>query len=343
MKFKINRDHFAAGLAKVQNIVSTRSATPILNNVLLNAQKDTLSLATTNLDLSMECSVKAEVADSGSITLPVRKLATIIKSLPNIEVEIESTDNYQVKISSGGSRFKIMGMDSSSFPQLPSISDSAQYSIDQTALLTMIKSVSYAQSTDANRHILNGIYFKFENKQLTLVATDGRRLGLISKDIENTDSSERAFILPAKSASELERVLGMGDSLSILFNENQVRFSVQVGDAGEQDGFVSQILLNTKLVEGNYPNFNQVIPKETVHRVKVDRELLLESLSRAALVASEKNHSIRLKLGKNNLHINGSSPELGESHESLAIEFDAPDVELAFNPQYLMDPLPRHP
>ena len=207
----------------------------------------------------------------------------------------------------------------------------------------MLRSVSYAQSTDENRFILNGIYFNFAAGKLSLVATDGRRLGVISQEFPADTPVEGTLNLPAKTASELERLLGVGENVKIAFSERQVAFQVELAEEQAENGLVGDIYLVSKIVEGSYPNYQQVIPAETVHRIKIDRELMLECLSRASLVTSEKNNSITLKFSKNLLEFHGSSPELGESHESMAIEYDNDSVQLAFNPQFLMDPLKAIP
>lgn len=339
MEFEINRDHFATGLQKVQNIVSSRTTIAILGNVLLRAEKDQIELTTTNLDLGIRCQIKAEVKETGAITLPVRKLTAIVKALPKLEVDVSTSPSHQVKIRSGGAFFKISGIEDKEFPRLPAFTDEPQFVLPQLELLKMIKSVSYAQSTDENRYVLNGIYFNFKEKKLTLVATDGRRLGMINQEFAIDEVASRNFILPAKTTAELERLLGIGETVSITHNEKQVGMEVNVGEAGKETGLTGTVKLVTKTVEGNYPNYRQVIPKETTERVKLDRELLLECLSRATIVASEKNNSVVLKLGKNTLEIHGSSPELGESHECMAIPYEGKDIELAFNPHFLMDPL----
>ena len=178
MKFKINQDHFSNGLQQVLNVVATRSTMPILSNVLIEAEEGHISLTTTNLDLGIRCRIKADVTDPGAITLPVRKLATIIRELPVNEVFLETSDSNQAKITSGGSLFKIMGIGADEFPPLPTFENRKVYELAQAEIVNMLKSVSYAQSTDENRYILNGVYFNFADEKLTLVATDGRRLGL---------------------------------------------------------------------------------------------------------------------------------------------------------------------
>ena len=311
---------------------------PILSNVLIEAEEGHISLTTTNLDLGIRCRIKAEVTDTGSITLPVRKLATIVKELPVNEVFLETSEKNQAKITSGGSLFKIMGISSEEFPPLPTFENRKVFELSQDEIVNMLKSVSYAQSTDENRYILNGVYFNFADEKLTLVATDGRRLGLTGLDLEVSEENAGSLILPAKTVAELERLMGKGEKVNIAFNDRQAAFEIGLDEAGDS-GLVDHLYLVSKIVEGNYPNYRQVIPKETEHRVKIERELMLECVHRAALVTSDKSNSVKIKVSKNLLEISGQSSEYGESHESMAIAYDGPEVQVAFNPQFLMEPL----
>lgn len=338
MKFKINQDHFSNGLQQVLNVVASRSTMPILSNVLIEAEEEHISLTTTNLDLGIRCRIKAEVSETGSITLPVRKLATIVKELPVNEVFLETNKSNQAKITSGGSLFKIMGIGSEEFPPLPTFENRKVFELAQDEIVNMLKSVSYAQSTDENRYILNGVYFNFADEKLTLVATDGRRLGLTGLELEVSEENAGSLILPAKTVAELERLMGKGEKVNIAFNDRQAAFEIGLDEAGDS-GLVDHLYLVSKIVEGNYPNYRQVIPKETEHRVKIERELMLECVHRAALVTSDKSNSIKIKISKNLLEISGQSTEYGESHESMAIAYDGPEVQVAFNPQFLMEPL----
>lgn len=338
MKFKINQDHFSNGLQQVLNVVATRSTMPILSNVLIEAEEGHISLTTTNLDLGIRCRIKAEVSEPGTLTLPVRKLATIIRELPVNEVFIETSESNQAKITSGGSHFKIMGLSAEEFPPLPTFENRKVFELSQNEIVNMLKSVSYAQSTDENRYILNGVYFNFADEKLTLVATDGRRLGLTALEIEISEENAGSLILPAKTVAELERLMGKGEKVKIAFNDRQAAFEIAIEETGDS-GLVDHLYLVSKIVEGNYPNYRQVIPKETEHRVKIERELMLECVHRAALVTSDKSNSVKIKVSKNLLEISGSSTEYGESHESMAIAYDGPEVQVAFNPQFLMEPL----
>ncbi|HEY0966192.1 MAG TPA: DNA polymerase III subunit beta [Opitutaceae bacterium] len=337
MKFKINRDHFTNGLAQVLNVVGSKATMPILSNVLIEADKDHITLTTTNLDLGIRCKIKAEVKEGGAVTLPVKRLATIVRELPNVDVTLDASPNHQVKLASGGSNFRIMGIGKEEFPPLPEFGDEKSFTLEQAELTAMLKSVSYAQSSDETRYILNGVYFNFRDGKLALVATDGRRLALVSKELDVPAASAGAIILPAKTVSELARMLDKGEKLKISFNDRRAAF--QINTDKDASGLIDSIYLYSKVVEGNYPNYQQVIPKETHQRIKLERELFLQCIHRAALVCSEKSNSVKLKLTSNLLEITAQSPDFGEAHESMAIGYSGPDLQVAFNPAFIMDPL----
>ncbi len=321
------------------NLVGSRQTMPILKNVLIEAENDEVSLTTTNLDLGIRCTIKAEVLEPGSITLPVRKLASIVKELPNLEIHMETAVNNVSKITSGGSNFRIMGIGKEEFPPLPTFDDQHVFNLEQSGLAKMLKNVSYAESTDENRYVLNGVFFSFEGGALKLAATDGRRLAVSSEKIEAPEDSVGSLILPAKTVSELERLLNHGGALKILFNDRQVAFELEIGEEGDALGLKNNIYLVSKIVEGKYPDYQQVIPKEADQRIKLERELMLECVNRAALVISDKQFQVKLKISENLLEISGESQEFGESHETMAIAYEGPEVQVAFNPRFLMEPL----
>lgn len=336
MKFRINRDHFSGGLQQVLNVVGSRATMPILSNVLIEALDGQISLTTTNLDLGIRCKIKADVTERGAITLPVRKLATIVKELPSLDVDVETDPGHQAKISSGSSRFRVMGIGADEFPALPVFADSHSFLLRQEDLKQMLSSVSYAMSSDETRFIMNGVFFNFENNQLTLAATDGRRLAVVSRELEVGEDNKGHLILPAKTVGEVERLLGQGETVRIAFNDRQVAFEIQTkAEAGTADS----IYLVSKVVEGNYPNYRQVIPKETDRHIKLNREAFANCVRRAALVTSDKSSSIKIHVSQDLMTVTGQSSEFGDSSVTLNVEYTGPEVSVAFNPGFLLDPL----
>jgi DNA polymerase-3 subunit beta len=324
-------------LSQVLNVVGSKATMPILSNVLIEAEKELLSLSTTNLDLGIRCKIKAEIKEGGAVTLPVKRLAGIVRELPNVDVTLESAPNHQVKLSSGGSTFRIMGIGREDFPPLPEFAEEKAFSLEQAELVAMLKSVAYAQSTDETRYILNGVFFNFRDAKLSLVATDGRRLALTAKEMAVPAESAGAIILPAKTVGELTRLLDKGEKVKISFSDRRAAF--QIATDKDTSGLVDHIYLYSKVVEGSYPNYQQVIPKETHQRIKLERELFLQCVHRAALVCSEKSNSVKIRLSSNLLELTAQSPDFGEAHESIAIGYSGPELQVAFNPAFLMDPL----
>ena len=191
---------------------------------------------------------------------------------------------------------------------------------------------SFAISTDESRYVLNGIYISLKDHKMTVVATDGRRLALVDEEVDIAEKSEGEFIIPAKAVNELNRLLQDKGEIVIKFGENQASFALK-----DEKGF--SVLVVTKLIEGNYPNYRQVIPSEVKERVPLAREEFLHALRRAEIMTSEKANSVKLAFGKNNLAITANSPEVGEARESLAVNYKGKEVAIAFNPKYLIDPL----
>jgi DNA polymerase-3 subunit beta len=196
----------------------------------------------------------------------------------------------------------------------------------------MIKKTSFAVSTDESRYVLNGIFISLKEGKMTLVATDGRRLALVDEEVDITEKSSGEFIVPAKAVNELNRLLQEKGDVELKYGENQASFALK-----DEKGL--SVLLITKLIEGNYPNYRQVIPGEAKERIALVREELLQALRRAEIMTSEKANSVRLNFGRNQLTITANSPEVGEARETIAINYKGKELAIAFNPRYLIDPL----
>jgi DNA polymerase-3 subunit beta len=338
MKFSIEKSTFTNGLQQVLGVSEQRAIIPILSNVLLECNGDGLGMTATNLDISIHCQVRATVDGGGKITLPAKKLAAIVRSLPGSTVAVE-LHGTSVRISSGSSNFQIMGLPADDFPNVAEPNSSHGTRIKQSEMLKMLKNVSFAQSTDDNRYILNSVYFCFESNRLTFAATDGRRLSLISKVMqgENGDG-ERSVIVPSKTVREIERLLGQGEDVCFSFDGRQIAFFVEVED-DNKEGLIGGVKIVSKTVEGNYPNFRQIIPKTTENRVKFDRQLVLESIQRVAIVANDQKNLVKLRFEDNVLEVSAESHEYGSAHEKIAIAYDGKPIEIAFNYVFICDPL----
>ncbi len=336
MNFKINRDHFVAGLQLVSSVVGSRKTMPILQNVLIEAKENSISLSTTNLDLGIKCSVMADVQEIGSVTLPVKELVRIVRELADMEVSVSSQGTPKATISTRGSIFNLVGMDSKEFPPLPELENSKSFNLEREELASMLKSVSYAQSVNEERYMLKGVFFQKEENMISLVATDGRRLAVTSKSEKSSTENIGEFILPSLTVTELERLPSVAQKLELNFTDRQVSLKLNVSsDKEETNGFRDSIYLVSKVVEGKYPNFKQVIPKDDFNQAVVERELMLECVNRAALVSDEK---VTLRIKPNEMEIYGQST-LGDASESMTIEYGGEDAVVSFNPKFLLDPL----
>ena len=327
MKFSVSKDKLLEGLSIVQNVVSTRTTLPILSNVLLQASEGEIRLTTTDLDVGVRGSVEAQVERSGATTLPARRLFSIVRELPAAEIYVDVDSKNLASIRSGPSYFKILGLPEEEFPPLPRFDDAKIFTIAQKDLKDGLKKTSYAISTDETRYVLNGTLFSFKDNKLTLVATDGRRLALVDLELEFPRSQEIDVIVPTKAVTELQRLVKDEGDVKVSIGENQIAFEI------------NQTLLVSKLIEGNYPNYRQVIPSEAKERVTLERETLLNAVRRVALLASEKSNSVKLSFSKGNIDIVATTPEVGEARESLAVMYKGREFSIAFNPEFLMAPL----
>jgi len=332
MNLTISKEQIINGLQAVQNVVSTRTTLPILSNVLLRADNDRLELTATDLDVTIACAVEAKVKKPGASTVPVKRLFGIVRELSNSEMDIEVDEKHACTVRSGPSFYKINGLSADEFPPMPKFKEDKKIVLPQETVKGMMKKTSFAISTDESRYVLNGIFLSLKDHKMTMVATDGRRLALVDEEVDIAESSHGEFIVPAKTVNELNRLLQDKGELELRYAENQASFTLK-----DEKG--SSILIVTKLIEGNYPNYRQVIPGETKERVSLVREEFLHALRRAEIMTSEKSNSVKLSFGKNKLEITANSPEVGEAKESLAVNYKGAEIAIAFNPKYMIDPL----
>jgi DNA polymerase-3 subunit beta len=332
MNLSITKEQISHGLQSVQNVVSTRTTLPILSNVLLRADGNRLEMTATDLDVTITCSVEATVKKPGATTMPVKKLFGIVRELANPEIELETDDKNVTSLRSGSSFFKIRGLGAEEFPPPPKFKEDKKVVLPQEKIKGMLRKTSFAISTDESRYVLNGIYMTLKEHKLTMVATDGRRLALVDEEVDVSEKSQGEFIVPAKAVNELNRLLQDKGEVDIRYTDNQAAFTLK-----DDKGF--SVLIVTKLIEGSYPNYRQVIPGETKERIALAREEFMHALRRAEIMTSDKQNSVKLNFTKNNLAITANSPDVGEARESLAINYKGKEMAIAFNPAYVIDPL----
>jgi DNA polymerase-3 subunit beta len=328
MKIKVPKSSLVAGLQKVSSVVGTRTTLPVLANVLLAAdKKNKLSLTTTNLDVSVKCSVDVETSKEGSSTLPARRFSSIIKELPDSDIDIEIDDKNVATIKCNSSVFKIIGISDEEFPEGEKVEGKYCYRLEQSVFKEMLRKTSYAVSNDETRQVLNGVYMSFNDNKIIMVATDGRRLALVEYELEFPKEACADIILPNKTVTELLHILSDEGDIEIITADNKVMFKCD------------DIVLISKLIDGKYPNYKQVIPAQCEERIAIERESLLNSLKRVSLIIEDKSAATKLTFGKNKLMILTTAQDIGEAKESIPIKYSGKEISVAFNPEYMMDPL----
>jgi DNA polymerase-3 subunit beta len=327
MKIQTKKENLLTAIQIVQNIVSPRNTLPILSNILIETRNNSLRLVATDLDVGISCEIPVDTQEEGSITLPAKKFSDIIKELPEGNVVIVVKKNNLVDIECEKCRFKLMGLPKDEFPKFPEFKDKETLQIEQTTLREMLNLTAFAVSHEETRYILNGILVEVKENNLKLVATDGRRLAVIERKIATTNKKELGVIIPIKAVNELNRNLKDEGRVVITLGTNQILFDI--------DG----VLIVSRLIEGTFPNYKQVIPEATEKKVKLNREVFLAAIRRANLLSTPDFQAIKLEVFKNKMVVSKSTPDVGESREELDIEYQGKELIMGFNPHYLIDVL----
>jgi DNA polymerase-3 subunit beta len=325
MDFQVAREPLLRALQLLQNIVEPRQTLPILANVLIEARDTGLRLAATDLEVGARVAVPGSVTRPGAITLAARKLVELVRELPPQPVAVSLLDNGGVELKCGSARFKLVGLPAEEYPPLDVDGHGGSLSVEAGLLRTMVGRTSYAMSQDESRPFLNGIYLTARKHELRLVATDGHRLALARSAVDS--DVEMAGIVPRKAVQELTRVLGGAERVELAVGES--KFFVRT------EGFE----LVSKLVEGQFPNYEQVIPKSSPLRLLVEREPLLAAIRRVAVVADDRTRPVRLTASAGQLRLSAQSQELGEAEETLPAEFAGDEMTIGFNARYVLDAL----
>ncbi|HXV28371.1 MAG TPA: DNA polymerase III subunit beta [bacterium] len=329
MEIKAQKSSLMKALSTVVNVTNTKANTlPILGNLLLETNgKESLCIVGTDLEVGISTQMPITVKTEGSITVPSKKLQDIIRELPEGEIEITVAKNNAVNIKAGKSYFKIMGLGKEDYPKLPELNKNHAIEMDQALLKESLSLTSFAISNDETRYVLNGVLCLLEGKTVKFVATDGRRLAFIQKDLPKPLETKLEMIIPIKAVQELLKILSWDGTVQIIPTQNQVIFSV--GDT----------YLVSRLIEGHFPNYQQVIPKDESTQTILDREEFLQAVRRASLLTSIDSPAVKLDFIKGKILISSRSPNLGEAKEELPAEVKGKEVSIGFNPHYLTDVL----
>ena len=331
MEFTISRDELQSALYLMQGVVERRTPIPILGNVLLTAEGEGILVAATDQQIGVRRRCSAKVKKKGATTANGRMLHDIVRELPDGDLSLRSLDNHWIEISSGKSRFKVVGIDPQEFPAMPKIAKEAEKQfvvVPPATLSEMISRTLFAVSVDETRVNLSGIYVdRTEANLLRLVATDGHRLAMVTRTVDGLTPAH-SVILPRKGIVELRRLLEGGDEPVAIATKPPVVHASR-----------GPVELSMRLVEGEFPDYKQVIPSNSTRHLTVQLEAFEAALRRVSLVSSEISHGIRLAAERGTLKISSVNPDRGEAEEEIDAEFDGDPVVVGFNARYLLDVL----
>lgn len=329
MKFQTDKNLLLKGVHIVQNIVSTKNILPILSNILLETKRDKLILTTVDIDtgIAIQSTIPVSTQEEGSITIPAKKFFEIIKELPTSTISINIKKNNMIIIDCEKCQFKLLGIPKDEFPKTPDFSKKEYITIKQDRLKHILNLTSFAMSEDETRYILNGVLFDIKEDKLKLVSTDGRRLAIVEEDMKIPKTLIKQLIVPKKTIQELSRILANEGDVKILLGENQLAFDLD------------DTLITTRLIEGEFPNYEQVIPKEEKQRLKVNKEKLISAIKRMSLYITPDSLCVRFDLFKDKLILSKNTQDLGEAKEELDISYNEKELTIGFNPLLILDAL----
>jgi len=334
--FEVDQEVLLKALQRVQSIVDRKNTIPILSHILLEAHDDKIIFSATDLEVGIRTFYPAHVSQSCRITIPAKSLYEIVKELPaGTLVKWKVFENFWVELTAGKSLFKLVGQDSDEFPQLPQVTSDKSFYLPKLDLIQMIDHTIFAVSNDQTRYDLSGVFFeqvKSNGKvHLRMVATDGHRLSMMDQEIKGLEkvNLEKGVILPRKGLSELKRVLSDSEKIGCCFIENNVVF-------WNED---KQSMLFMRLLDGEFPDYTPVIPKNNDRRVVVNRDQLLNSLKRISILTAEHSRSVKFTFEKDKLRLSSSNPKLGEAREDVEIDYGGDQLDIGFNAGYFMDVL----
>jgi len=326
MKLKMTRDNLQQGLAAVGASIPTRTTLPVLSNILVEADGDGVLMSGTDLDIAVSVRVPAEVDEPGALTVPAKKLQELARELPEHPVRI-GTKGDRFELVCGRATFRLNGMPKDEFPTFPDVDFAQSWKVGGRVLQELIHQTSFAVSNEESRPILNGVLWQLQDSVMRMVATNGHRLARMAVPAVGAGAPEADLIVPPKALAQVERLFGSDEEVEVARSENHLGF--------RRDG----TRVFTRLIEGPYPNYEQVIPKDNDKIAIASKELLVQALRRMAVVASDQTHRVRLAFNGSTLRFSVETPDLGEAHEELEVEFQGEPLDIGFNASYLLEVL----
>lgn len=336
MKLAIEKSELLKALGRLQAIVEKRNSMPILANVLLDAKKDgnseTLQFSATDLEVGIRALQPVEVEEPGSLTVGAKKFFEIVRELPDEKVQLESTANSYLDIRCGRSHFTLAGTAAEEYPALPEFSPERPTILPSEILSGMIERTMYAASVDETRYNLNGVYFEVQKDQskLRMVATDGHRLAMVDRELPGAiEGLKSGVIIPRKGLAELKRLLDEDDAAEV-----ELAFEGNNGMARKGD-----VTLVMRLIEGEFPNYQQVVPSEPGIQLILDSDRLAKALRRVVLLSSERSRAVKLEITEGEAVVTSSNPDLGDARDEIDIDYAGEKVSIGFNARYVLDAL----
>lgn len=334
MKFSIERHELQRGLARLQSVTEKRNSMPILANILMTVREEAgeshLELAGTDLEVGIRSRHSCTVAETGALTISGRKMFEIVRELPDEPIELSSSENAYLSLRCARSEFSLAGTAAEEYPSFPEFSPEHMFTVQTVVLAEMIEKTMYAASSDEARYNLNGVYLERieELGKLRMVATDGHRLAHVDRTFAGDMGDFGAgVIVPRKGLSELKKLLDEDDS-----DEIELGFGGNSGLARKGD-----VILTLRLIEGEFPNYRNVIPEEGSQRLILERESFVHALRRVALLSSDRSRAVNLKLSSGELALSSKNPDMGEARETLDIDYAGEEMMVAFNARYLVE------
>ncbi len=324
MKATLDRSELLGALSVVSKGTSSRTTLPILSGILISASGDRIVMQATDLEISVKASVKASVEKAGDTVAAGRLLAEIVRSMPESAITLETSGPDLLTISGAQSSFKVKTLSPDDFPTFPEIGEGPRVSIPADTFSSVVKQVSRAVSRDETRPVLTGMLVVLEGLRLKMVATDSYRLAVREMELPEALGETMEVIVPGKALEEVSRLLGDAETVEFGFSDNQV--ILEFGDT----------VYVSRRIEGSYPNYNQLVPKEFTSRVVVDRAELADAVKRVALLA-QHNAPLRFEMTDSTLTLSATTPDVGEATESLMVTTEGPEIAIAFNPAFLAD------
>ncbi|MEJ2203092.1 MAG: DNA polymerase III subunit beta [Gemmatimonadota bacterium] len=326
MNFTITRQNLHSGLAAVSASIPSKTTLPVLSNILFEVRENSVWMSGTDLDVAVRVRVPADVKEEGSLTAPGKKLQEITRELPDEPVDV-STRGDQIELRCGRSNFKFNGLPAEEFPSLPSIDFEQGWRVKGKDLHGLIHHTAFAVSTEESRPILNGVLWELRDGSMTMVATNGHRLARMGIPADSASVPSADFIVPPAALQHVQRLFKGEEELSVAREGNHLGFSAEATE------------VFTRLIDGSYPNYDQVIPKDNDRIAAVHKKALESAVRRMAVVASDQTHRIRLKFESGRVHLNVLTPDLGEGHDELEVGYEGEEMEIGFNANYLLEVL----